>query len=154
LQVQSLQVATYGPALAVAGNANPQTAAEARFSLPYVVAHAWVHGSVRLAAFGPDRLQDPQVRELMQRIELSVDPQLDAAFPGQRSARIRVQSTQGQTHEWFQPTRKGDPDAPLSDQDLSEKFMELAAPVWGSESARRFLQTLWRIETQPRLDKP
>jgi 2-methylcitrate dehydratase PrpD len=154
LQVQSLQVATYGPALAVAGNANPQTAAEARFSLPYVVAHAWVHGSVRLAAFGPDRLQDPQVRELMQRIELSVDPQLDAAFPGQRSARIRVLSTQGQTHEWFQPTRKGDPDAPLSDQDLSEKFMELAAPVWGAESARRFLQTLWHIETQPRLDKP
>jgi 2-methylcitrate dehydratase PrpD len=153
-QVQSLHVATYAPALAVAGNPHPQTAAEARFSLPYVIAHAWVHGSVRLAAFTPERMQDPQVRALMQRIHLSVDPQLDAAFPGQRSARLRVQTLQGQTHEWFQPTRKGDPDAPLSDQDLNEKFLELSAPIWGQDAARRFLQTLWCIEAAAHLEKP
>ena len=153
-QVQSLQVETYAPALAVAGNPHPQTAAEARFSLPYVTAHAWIYGSVRLAAFTPERLQDPRVRELMRRITLNVDPQLDAAFPGQRSARIRVQTLQGETHEWFQPTRKGDPDAPLSDQDLSDKFIELAAPVWGQASAQRLLQTLWTMERRPHLDKP
>jgi 2-methylcitrate dehydratase PrpD len=153
-QVHRLQVATYAPALAVAGNAHPQTAAEARFSLPYVVAQAWIHGSVRLAAFSPERLQDPQVRALMQRIELSVDPALDAAFPGQRAARIKVQTVQGQSHEWFQPTRQGDPDAPLSDRDLSEKFIELAAPVWGTERAQRCLQSLWRMDTQTQLSKP
>ncbi len=153
-QVQSLQVETYAPALAVAGNPHPQTAAEARFSLPYVTAHAWIYGSVRLAAFTPERLQDPRVRELMRRITLNVDPQLDAAFPGQRSARIRIQTLQGETHEWFQPTRKGDPDAPLSDQDLSDKFIELAAPVWGQASAQRLLQTLWTMERRPHLDKP
>lgn len=153
-QVQSLLVETYAPALAVAGNPHPQTAAEARFSLPYVTAHAWIYGSVRLAAFTPERLQDPRVRELMRRITLNVDPQLDAAFPGQRSARIRIQTLQGETHEWFQPTRKGDPDAPLSDQDLSDKFIELAAPVWGQASAQRLLQTLWTMERRPHLDKP
>jgi 2-methylcitrate dehydratase PrpD len=107
-----------------------------------------------LAAFTPERLQDPRVRELMRRITLNVDPQLDAAFPGQRSARIRIQTLQGETHEWFQPTRKGDPDAPLSDQDLSDKFIELAAPVSGQASAQRLLQTLWTMERRPHLDKP
>src|SRR5690606_39494505 len=46
--IARVSISTYGPALAVAGNPNPSTAAEARFSIPFVVATALLHGSVRL----------------------------------------------------------------------------------------------------------
>src|SRR5690606_27626801 len=49
--IERVRISTYGPALAVAGNPNPQTAAEARFSIPFVVATALRYGSVRLAPF-------------------------------------------------------------------------------------------------------
>ena len=150
--IEAIEIDTYGEALHVAGNKAPQTAAEARFSLPYVVATALLHGSVRLAAFAPVRLADPLTRELMARIDLSVDPELDAAFPGQRAARVSIRTRDGRVERLLQPTRKGDPDAPLSDAELDEKFLELATPVCGGAQARALLDRLWRLDTLPRLD--
>ena len=145
-QIRKIQVATYRPALDVAGNMSPRTAAEARFSVAYVVAHALLYGSVRLAAFSDERLADPRVRSLMTRIELTVDEGLDHAFPRQRAARVSIETVDGRRTEHLQPTRKGDPDAPLSDDDLSDKFLELAGPVLGEAAARSRLNMLWRLD--------
>jgi 2-methylcitrate dehydratase PrpD len=144
--IAQLHIGTYAPALDVAGNFHPSTAAEARFSVPFVVATALVYGSVRLAAFTDERLQDPRIRDLMQRMELTVNPALDAAFPGQRAAHVRIVTHDGQQGEFLQPTRKGDPDAPLSDNDLSAKFLELAEPVLGQDKAARLLDRIWTLE--------
>lgn len=144
--LERIEVATYGPALAVAGNFDPRTAAEARFSIPFVVATALIHGSVRLSAFTPERLADPDIRALMARIALRVDPELDGRFPGQRAARVHFSTRDGRTDEYLQPTRKGDPEQPLTDAELSDKFMELAAPVVGTERAQALLQRLWALE--------
>lgn len=147
--IEAVHIGTYAPALDVAGNFDPKTAPEARFSVPYVVATALLFGSVRLAAFTPERLNDPRIRCLMQRIRLTVDPELDAAFPGQRAARVRIATRDGRSGEFLQPTRKGDPDAPLSDIDLNAKFLELAQPVLGKDEAARLLERIWTLETLP-----
>lgn len=144
-------IATYGPALDVAGNPHPRTAAEARFSLPYVVATALLHGSVRLAAFTPERLADPALRALMARIELTVDPELDASFPGQRAARVTIRTTDGREAMFYQPNRKGDPEEPLSDEDLGGKFLELASPVTGEASAQALLARLKQLDNESSL---
>ena len=144
--LQAIEVATYGPALEVAGNFEPRTAAEARFSIPFVVATALIHGSVRLSAFTPERLKDADIRALMSRIRLSVEPALDAGFPGQRAARVGFSTVDGRQDAYLQPTRKGDPEQPLTDADLSDKFMELAVPVVGSARAQALLQSLWGLE--------
>jgi len=149
--VERIDVGTYGPALEVAGNAHPQTAAEARFSLPFVIASALVHGSVRLAAFSAERLQDPQVRALMQRIHLHVDAEADGKFPGQRSALVHMKLRNGTKDSYLQPHRKGDPDLPLTDNDLDSKFMELVQPVLGDKPSGELRQQLWQLETLPRM---
>jgi hypothetical protein len=46
----------------------------------------------------------------------------------------------------LQPTRKGDPELPLTDRDLDDKFMELASPVVGEGRAQALLARLWRID--------
>jgi len=147
--IARVSVGTYRPALEVAGHEHPATAAEARFSLKYVVATALTHGSVRLAAFEPARLTDSATRALMQKIDLAVDPELDATFPGQRAARVAIETRDGRRGEFLQPTRKGDPDMPLSDRELEEKFLELATPVLGKAAARAFVTRLWGLERSP-----
>jgi 2-methylcitrate dehydratase PrpD len=150
--VQRVEIATYGPALAVAGTPDPRTAAEARFSIPFVVATALIHGSVRLSAFTPERLADADIRALMARIRLSVDPELDGRFPGQRAARVRITTADGREGDYLQPTRKGDPEQPLTDAELSDKFMELAAPVAGEARAGALLARLWALEECARME--
>ncbi|MCC2595836.1 MmgE/PrpD family protein [Pusillimonas sp. MFBS29] len=151
-QVRRVVVSTYGPALDVAGNPSPATAAEARFSIPFVVATALTHGSVRLAAFSDERLADPGLRSLMSRIELAVDPVFDTAFPGQRAARVFLETVDGKTFEAVQPTRKGDPDMPLSDAELQEKFNELVEPVLGNTRTAFVSQKLWSLNRSASLD--
>lgn len=148
--IATIYIGTYGPALDVAGNVNPETAAEARFSIPFTVATALMYGSVRLSAFAEERLKDQDLRALMARIELDVIPELDQQFPGQRSALVRITMRDGQEHEFFQPTRKGDPDMPLSDAELRDKFDELVVPVVGPERAANIANSLWNMDASTR----
>jgi 2-methylcitrate dehydratase PrpD len=144
--IRKVRVGTYQAALDVAGYEEPRNAAEGRFSLKYVVATALTHGSVRFAAFEPARLNDGATRALMREVEVAVDPQLDAAFPGQRAARVAIEARDGRREEFLQPTRIGDPDAPLSDAQLDAKFLELAGPVLGEPAARARLAALWKVD--------
>jgi 2-methylcitrate dehydratase PrpD len=145
-EIERIRVGSYRAAKEVSGYDAPVTPAEARFSLKYVVATALTHGSVRLAAFEPARLEDPATRSLMERISVSIDPELDAAFPHQRAARVAFVTRDGREEEWLQPTRIGDPEAPLSDAQLEAKYLELASPVLGDQRARALLARLWKLE--------
>ncbi len=145
-QIASIRIDTYQTALDVTGNFEPRTAFEAKFSLPYVVAHALLYGAVRLNAFEPPRLADTSIRALMAKTKLVADPQLSAGFPALRAARIVITLNDGRVVEQYAPCRKGDPEAPLSDADINDKFTELASPVIGAGAAARLLAQLWQME--------
>lgn len=149
--IEQVHVATYKPALDIACYMNPATDNEARFSIPFVVATALVHGSVRMAAYEPPRLEDPRTRSLMQRVKVSVDPEIDARFPGQRAARVQFTLRDGRRCSHLQLHRKGDPEQPLSDAELESKFLELAEPVIGADAARALIARLWSLDTEKEL---
>ena len=101
-----------------------------------------MRGSVRRAAFEPDALADPAIRALAAKVVHTVDPGCEAAFPGARSARVAIVTTDGRRFEHFAPTRKGDPDSPLTDAELDAKFHELTDEVLGAEAAGELLSRL------------
>lgn len=145
-RVRAVRVATYQTALRVAGNPDPATPFEAQFSIPYCVAAALRLGSVRLAAFASDKLADPALRSLLGRVTLSVDPELDRAFPGRRGARVHITLDDGSEHQVVARTRRGDPDLPLTDAELSDKYTELVGPHLGPAPAARLLEGLWKLD--------
>lgn len=145
-KVRRIHVYTYRPALEIACHGKPASSNEARFSLRYVVAHALLHGRVRLNAYDDERVHDPVLGALVDRIDVHGDPEIDAAFPANRSARIVIEFKSGDRRAHFQANRKGDPEDPLSDAELESKFIELATPSLGAAAAREKLADLWRID--------
>jgi len=133
-------------------NYKPEGDYQAKFSLPYTVAHALIHGSVRIDAFGPDRLNDPQLRALMGKVELTADAEMSRNFPRQRAARVEIETVDGRKLSHLQETRKGDPELPLSDEELNDKFIELAAPVLGKAGAAAALKDLWALEKRKNVE--
>ena len=101
---------------------------------------------MRLAAFTPERLRDVDVQALMQKVDVTIDPECDAGFPGARAARVTVELLDGRRFAHFQPTRKGDPEMPLTDAELEAKFLELAAPVIGAAAAASLHAQLCTID--------
>lgn len=150
--IENVHVATYQQALDATGRFNPRTPYEAKFSLPYVVSHALVCGSVEVDAFAPERVNSPQLRALMQRFTLECDPEMDAVFPAKRHARVTITMKDGIQYTHMAVFRRGDPEWPLSDSDLNSKFHKLAGPVLGQERAEALLDLVWRLDTLDCLD--
>lgn len=149
--IERVELGVYQSTLDIAPHVNPESADQARFSLHYMVASALVHGSVRLAAFEPGRLQDPATRALMQRIHKALDPEVEAAFPGRRGARVAIILRDGRRLTHLQTDRKGDPELPLSDADLEGKLLELATPVIGEAESRILLARIWQLHQSANL---
>src|SRR3982074_2404671 len=149
--IEKIEVGTYRAGVEVSHYENPRTPAEGRFSLRYVVATALAHGSVRLSAFEERMLSDPGTKGLMRKISVAIDPELDAAFPARRAARVAITARGGRREGFLQATPQGDPDMPLTDAELDQKFLELAAPVLGEDPARKLLHRLWRLEAETSL---
>ena len=59
------------------------------------------------------------------------------------------ETSDGRVLSRHQHTRKGDPDAPLSDQDLSDKFLELTSDAVGAAQAKALLAQLWEGSALP-----
>jgi len=146
-EIEAIRVRTYQTAVDVTGSAEASTPFQARFSLPYVLAHALVHGAVRLDAFSEERLSSPVIRRLMSRIQVYADPALTAGFPNQRAADVEILLQSGEKHYWHAPYRKGDPEAPLGDGDLDAKFDELAGPVLGKKPASEMRSRIWCLDS-------
>ncbi|QYU70539.1 glycosyl transferase family protein [Leptolyngbya sp. 15MV] len=147
--VEAIAIGGYGPTKEICDRPHVETEQEARFSLQYCAAAMLVLGGVRIAAFAPDRLRDPAIRAIMPRVAISLDPDLADAYPKRRAARVAVTQRDGRALHRFQTTRKGDPDMPLTDAELSAKFRELATPSLGEQRANGLLQALWEGQTLP-----
>ena len=150
--IKRMRIATYKAGTDIVNISAPEGDYQAKFSAQYVTAHALVHGSVRLVAFSPERLLDPDVRALLAKIEVVSDAELSTRYPGQRAAHVEIELNDGRTLKHFQPTRKGDPEMPLTDGELNDKYLELAAPVVGDTVARQLLDALWSLEKLKNVD--
>ena len=88
----------------------------------------------------------------MKKFEVIADPELSKGYPTQRAAQVEVELNDGRKFSHFQPYRKGDPEMPLTDEELDDKFLELATPVLGEGDARALLAELWRTDKLEHVD--
>lgn len=146
-EVARIEAGSYAKSLEICGNADPKTAFEAKFSLPYCIGAMAATGGVRIAAFSPEALADPSIRAVAAKVVHTVDPDCEAAFPKKRSARVTIETGDGRRLSHHAPTRKGDPDAPLSDLELEEKFFELVSGHIAPDSGARLRDTIWKVDS-------
>ncbi len=145
--IAAIRARVYRATAELCGNPTPATAAEARFSLPYCAAVMALRGAVTPSDFSDTALADPAIRAMAAKIRYETDPEIDAAFPDLRPATVEIETTGGQIHTHHQATRRGDPDAPLTETDLMAKFHALAAPVLGTQAARTLAVEIDGIDT-------
>jgi 2-methylcitrate dehydratase PrpD len=102
------------------GKLQPRTAYDAKFSLPYSVAAAFVTGRVDLDTYEERALNDPEVRALAARVTHVVDrtPGYPERFPGW----VRVRLRHGRVLEARQRDSSGGVEIPLSEAAIVEKF--------------------------------
>ncbi len=140
--IEFIKVRGYAATKSMCDRPEIASAQDARFSLQYCLGAQMLLGGVRLSAFEPGNLADPRLRGFMTRVEVEEDPEIAAAYPGRRMAKIELGLKDGRRFSHFQTVRRGDPESPLSDGELVEKFDELAAEVLSVKSAAGLKQVI------------
>ncbi|MSQ10853.1 MAG: MmgE/PrpD family protein [Dehalococcoidia bacterium] len=147
--IASIEVQTYAQAKrAIAGDPakwNPQSRETADHSLPYLMAVALTDGEVTERSFTPERIADPQLRRLMQRITVSENPEFTQQSPAAMVSETTVRTVAGRLHTVRSTYPKGHPRNPMTDRDLEAKFRLLAAPLLGAGGCDAALVRLWRL---------
>ncbi len=92
--VVHVEVATYDPATRLDGRA-PHTGFAGKHSIPYNVASRILFRDNGIDAYTDDRVRDPAVRSLMQRVRVVEDPAMTAAAPTVRAARVTIRLADG-----------------------------------------------------------
>jgi 2-methylcitrate dehydratase PrpD len=103
----------------------PRTAIAAKFSLPFTVARALVHGSVGLDAFAAPALADPAVLDLARTVRYEVDPREEGPGAATR-CRLEVVAAGG-AHRVAVERAPGSCDEGDLDETLRAKFLANAA---------------------------
>jgi 2-methylcitrate dehydratase PrpD len=116
----------------------PPNGYAAKFSIPYCVAYALLHGNVGLEAFGDERVRDPRVAALAAKVSYVVDPA--NPYPNEYTGHLRVARRGGDTLELRQPHLRGGHHEPLSRAELEEKFRgNCRHGGWEERRAERWL---------------
>lgn len=107
------------------GKAAPTRPVEAKFSIPWTVGAALIHGAVTLDSFLPEALDDAQVRAMAARVVERRNPDWGRAQAASGSLTIHLRDGTVLVHRVAQAA--GHPDRPMSDSDLIAKFVQCAA---------------------------
>ncbi|SRR5581483_698951 len=129
--------------------APPQNRAAALGSGQYVMAATAIGGKMDLSCFEDAMLSDVHVRDLLRRVAVQGESELDRYFPQSWPGRVRVGLKNGSsyTHETVVP--KGESANPMSEREIEDKFLSLAAPILGerAQSAIDVVTSLDRRES-------
>jgi len=124
----------------------PETRETADHSLPYVIAAAVADGNVLPDSFNDEKLRDPRIWDLLGKIKVVADPEIDALFPGVKRARVAITNTSGQTYKAEVDHAKGSPQNPMSDEEIVAKFQANAERVINLDSQKKIIDQTWCFE--------
>ncbi|MCE4610986.1 MAG: MmgE/PrpD family protein [Desulfurococcales archaeon] len=125
---------------------DPKTRETADHSLPYIVAAALLDGRVWLDTFKPERFLAEDVRKIMRKMRISVDPEYDKIYPEGIPNKIIVKLRDGRTYEEESIYPPGHFKNPLTRDGVEEKAKKLLEPLVGGGRLKEFLDEAWRLE--------
>jgi 2-methylcitrate dehydratase len=129
---------------------DPVTRETADHSMAYVIAAALADGALTVDSFTEERIADPALRPLMQKIAVEEDPELTRDHAGELPtwpSRVVVALKGGRRLGLKSGPPKGHPRNPLSDGELEAKYWSLSDRVLARATGQELLETLWSLES-------
>lgn len=123
--VEDIQVDTYKLAVAGHDHTDIKGVNSAKMSIPYSLAVALYSGKGGMDEFTEESISNSEVQAITKKVAVSDVDDLTALCPQKRVAIVKVKTKNGTFSERIDYP-KGEPENPLSQQELEEKFRGLA----------------------------
>lgn len=124
-QIKKLTVKTYDLAIQGHDHRDVQSASSAKQSIPYAVASALYFGNVEMNELKDQFLMNEKVQGLMKLVSVEEDPALSKLVPNKRPAIVAMELKDGSLFEERVDYAKGEPENPISSEELKVKYLNL-----------------------------
>ena len=132
---------------------HPQSIVDAQFSMPFGAAVAVLHRKAGLEEFQLSQIRSEEVGRLMRRVECVVDPDLDRTFPKQWCATAEMMTKDGKRYFTKIEYPKGDPENPLSWEEMIERFHMMTHPFLTKERRLKIVAQVRKFEGNRNIQK-
>ncbi len=123
----------------------PSTGLRGKFSLEYCLAAAFLDGRVALESFSDEAVRRPQAQALAPKVT-AVEEGPEMAFPIEGFAAVRIVLATGATFEGRVDAPRGDPEHPLTWEELAAKFRDCAALALPPQAVDRAIAAIEGLE--------
>lgn len=117
----------------------PKTGYEGKFSMTYCIARALLDGKLTLGDFVDERVEDSKARELMSRVTF-VHTEGGGAGVVDLGAEITLKLKDGKEYSHGVALPKGEPENPMTDEGIYNKFRDCAGLVLPPDEVERVLE--------------
>jgi 2-methylcitrate dehydratase len=111
----------------------PESRETADHSLPYCMAAAIVDKKISTASFSDEKLSDPRVFEVIDKIKGEPSIEFEKMFPAKQPSKVVVVTKDGKEYSEYMEYPKGDPREPMTVEDIDAKFSGLAEGTLSEE---------------------
>lgn len=133
--IEEIQVRTYKGVIGKHDTHDIYGEASARMSIPFSLAVSLVTGKAGIDEFTEQYVNDGMVRQLTKKVRIYGDEELSKLVPEKRCAVVTVCMKNGVSYQAKVDYPKGEPENPLSSDELLCKFMSMTAHA-GLENRR------------------
>jgi 2-methylcitrate dehydratase PrpD len=112
-----------------------------KFSIPYCVANALIRGNTGMQAFTDEKVNAPEIRELMKKISLEVDEKLSSL-----EARIELETKAEKVYSRVTDIIKDIPELNVKEVKIKSKFVDLCDPVLGQKRTEELMEAVLSLE--------
>jgi 2-methylcitrate dehydratase PrpD len=124
----------------------PQSIVDAQFSMPFGAAVAILYRKAGLGEFHLSKIKSEAVRQMMRKVECFIDPDLDKTFPKQWCSTAEILTRDGKSYFTKTEYSKGDPENPLSWEEMIEKFGDLSRRFWTRDRRSRIVEAIKELD--------
>jgi 2-methylcitrate dehydratase PrpD len=146
--VKKVKVYTYSGAINLCGGTELKNPYVAKWHIPFAVATALKYKQVKLESYTEARIRERDLLELSDKVQVHLDPALDALYPGQWPARVEVYLKGGDKIDTTIYYPKGDPENPISKEELIDKFRDNASVSLHPETVETLIESIDQLEVQ------
>ena len=112
----------------------------------YAISIAAFYKKVGIEQYTDDLRNDPQILDFSKEVQVQGDPELQKVYPEHWAAIVEVESKDGKRFIERVDDAKGEPANPFSQQEVEEKFMNLATQVISPKKAKEIIGRVNELE--------
>jgi 2-methylcitrate dehydratase PrpD len=132
---------------------NPRSVVDAQFSMPFGAAIAVLYGKASLNEYTREKANSPRVKEMMMKVSCVEDPELDKVYPKQWPATAEIVTRDGKSYSAKVDYPKGDPENPLTWEELIDKVNGLASPIYSASHLNEIIGRTRHLDKETDLRK-